>query len=53
MERGNLVDEGKHPPLSQEIEDLTHAGDRQLAEAADRREFLVVLEAFYDDRASP
>ena len=42
MEREHQTEEGKHPSLPQEVEDLVHAGDRQLTEAADLVEFLVL-----------
>ena len=35
MECRNQVEQGKHLSLAQRLQDLVHAGDRQLAEAAD------------------
>ena len=42
MERRKQVEQGKHPTLAQRVQDLVHAGDRQLTEAADLVKFLVV-----------
>ena len=42
VERGDQIGEGKHPPLPRGAEDLIHARNRQLAEAADLAEFLAV-----------
>ena len=41
VERRDQIEEGKHPSLPQGIEDLVHARNRQLAEAADLVEFFV------------
>ena len=35
MERKKQVEQGKHPSLTQRVQDLVHARDGQLAEAAD------------------
>ena len=40
--RRKQVEQGKHPPLAQRVQNLIHAWDGQLAEAADLVEFLVV-----------
>ena len=42
VERRNQVEQGKHPSLAQRVQNLVHARDGQLAEAADLVEFLVV-----------
>ena len=42
MERRNQVEHGKHPFLAQTVQDLVHARDGQLVEAADVVEVLVV-----------
>ena len=42
MERGGKVEEGNHPSLPQGVEDLAHARNRQLGEAADLVEVLIV-----------
>ena len=41
MERRNQVEQGKHSFLAQRVQDLVHAGEGQLAEAAELVEFLV------------
>ena len=40
--RRKQVEQGKHPSLAQRVQNLIHAWDGQLAEAADLVEFLVV-----------
>ena len=42
MERRNQFEQGKHPSLTQRVQDLVHTGDVKLAEATDLVEFLVV-----------
>ena len=42
VERGDQIEEGKHPPPPQGIEGLAHVGNKQLAGAVDLLEFLVV-----------
>ena len=42
MERRNQVEQGKLPSFARRVQDLVHAGDGQLAKAADLIEFLVI-----------
>ena len=42
MERRNQIEEGKHPCLVQRVQNLGHARNGQLAEAADLVEVLIV-----------
>ena len=42
MKRTNHVEQRKHPSLARRVQNLVHARDGQLTEAADLAEFLVV-----------
>ena len=42
MEQKKQVEQRKHPSPAQRVQDLVHAGDGQLAEAADTVEVLVI-----------